>query len=148
SITYQYDADGNRIAVTDNHVTTNYAPNNLDQYTAVGGNTYRYDADGNSTVTSGPGGNTAYTYDVENRLIGIATATDTWSYQYDVLGNRVAVTHNGQTTHYLVDPTGLSSVVGEYDGSGNLVAHYTQGLGLVSRVNGTGAANYYDFDSV
>jgi RHS repeat-associated protein len=147
-INYQYDGAGNRIAVTDGGVTTNYTANNLDQYTAVGGSTYSYDADGNLTMKSGPGGNTTYTYDVGNRLIGVTSPTDTWSYHYDPLGNRVAVTHNGQTTRYLVDPTGLGDVLGEYDGSGNLIAHYTQGLGLTSRVDGSGAASYYDFDAV
>src|SRR5262249_27005851 len=34
----------------------------------------------------------------------------------------------------------------EYNGNGNLVAHYTQGLGLTSRVDATGAAAYYNFD--
>src|SRR5262249_38852576 len=69
----------------------------------------------------------------------------TWAYHYDALGNRVSVTHNGQTTRYLVDPSG--QVLAEYDGTG-LVASYTQGAGLVSRVDASGAGDYYDFDGV
>ena len=69
-------------------------------------------------------------------------------YEYDVLGNRTAVIVNGQRTEYLVDPTGLGNVVGEYMGAGLLVAHYTQGQGLISRVDGGGSASFYDFDSL
>ncbi len=38
-------------------------------------------------------------------------------------------------------------MVGEYDGAGNLIAHYTQGLALVSRVDASGSAAYYNFDA-
>jgi RHS repeat-associated protein len=146
-ITYAYDAAGNRTVVSDSAgATTTYVANNLDQYTSAGSSTFTYDADGNLTVRTGPGGSTTYTYDSRGRLAGVTTATDTWTYHYDALGNRTSVTHNGQTTQYLVDPTGLGNVVGEYDGSGALVAHYTQGLGLTSRVDALGSASYYDFD--
>src|SRR5262249_7502383 len=49
---------------------------------------------------------------------------------------------------YLVDPTGLVDVTAEYDGSGALVAHYTQGIGLTSRIDTAGVAAYYDFDAI
>ena len=146
--TYAYDAMGNRTMVTENGVTTGYATNDLNQYTSAGAATYSYDKDGNLTVTTGSGGSTVYTYDSENRLTKVQTATDTWTYTYDALGNRIASSHNGQTTQYLVNPTGLSSVVGTYDSNGNLIANYTQGLGLVSQVTATGAAYYYNFDAV
>ena len=147
TIAYGYDAMGNRTTVTQDGVTTAYTTNDLNQYTAVGGATYGYDRDGNLTSISGPGGTTTYTYDILNRLIGVQTTADTWSYTYDALGNLVASTHNGQTTQFLVDPSGLGNVIGEYDGSGALMANFTYGLGLTSRVNAAGAASYYDFDS-
>src|SRR5262249_59653877 len=74
--------------------------------------------------------------------------TGTWTYEYDAMGDRIAVVHNGVRTEYLVDPTGLGDVVAEYNSSGALVAHYTQGLGVTSRVDASGAAAYYDFDAV
>jgi RHS repeat-associated protein len=147
TITYAYDAMGNRTTVSQNGVPTNYSTNTLNQYTAVGGATGSYDKDGNLTVTTGPGGTTTNTYNIQNRLIGVQTPTDTWTYTYDVLGNLIAGTHNGQTTQYLVSPTGLGNVVGEYDSGGHLIANYTQGLGLVSQVTPTGASYYYNFDA-
>jgi RHS repeat-associated protein len=147
-ITYAYDAAGNRTVVSDTGgTTTNYVTNDVNEYTTVGGYTYSYDADGNLTVTGGPAGNTIYTYDDENRLIEVQTPTDTETYKYDALGNLISSTDNGKTTQYLVDPTGLGNVVAEYDGSGNLIANFTYGKGLVSQVNASGVASYYDFDA-
>src|SRR5262249_14184588 len=72
----------------------------------------------------------------------------TWSYRYDAFGNRVAVTQNGQQTNYTIDPAGLGNVVGQYNGSGGLIADYTYGLGLVSQVRVGGQSAYYDFDAL
>src|SRR5262249_36133008 len=50
-------------------------------------------------------------------------------------------------TSYLVDPTGLGNVTASYGNGGALIAHYVQGLGLVSQT-GPGGTGYYDFDNV
>jgi RHS repeat-associated protein len=146
TIIYQYDAAGNRVAVTDSGVTTPYTTNDMNQYTAVGTATYGYDAAGNLVSKIDATGTTSYTYDDLGQLVSVVSPAGTWTYQYDALGNRIAVTQNGQKTQYLTDPTGLGDAVGEYDGSGNLIAHYTHGLGLTSRVDATAAAAYYNFD--
>ncbi|MDB5348932.1 MAG: repeat-associated core domain protein [Planctomycetota bacterium] len=148
TLTYAYDVAGNRTLVGDGGTSTVYVANGLNQYTSAGAGTFTFDADGNLTARSGPGGTTTYAYDSRGRLTGVTTPTDSWAYRYDALGNRVATTHNGQTNSYLVDPTGLGTVLGEYDGAGNLVAHYTDGLGLTSRVDASGNASYYDYDAV
>jgi len=149
TIQYAYDAAGNRTTVSDTGGTnTSYVANALNQYTSAGSDLLSYDADGNLISRTGPSGTTTYNYDSRNRLIGVSNATDTWSYKYDAFGNRIATTHNGQTTKYLIDPTGLGDVVGEYDGAGNLVARYTQGLGLTSRIDPLGTTAYYDFDAL
>ena len=60
----------------------------------------------------------------------------------------VASTDGGATTRNIIDPIGLGNVVGQYDSSGNLVTRYDYGLGLVSQIDATGQAAYYDFDSI
>jgi RHS repeat-associated protein len=146
TINYQYDAAGNRIAVTDNGTGTNYTSNNLNQYTNVGNAVYTYDTDGN-VISKTEGGQTSnYTYNAENRLTKVVNPQGTWQYEYDGLGNRVATVFNGQRTEYLLDPMGLGDIVGEYNGS-TLVANYTHGIGLVSRVSGSNS-NYYDADAL
>lgn len=140
---YTYDAAGNRTSTLVNGTTTQYTTNAMDQYTSVGGVAHTYDADGNLTAA----GSTTYSYNIDNQLIGVTAPGETWSYLYDALGNRVASTHNGQTSKYLIDPFGLGDVVGEFDGSGSTIAHYTHGIGVVSTVNAAGSAAYYDFDA-
>jgi RHS repeat-associated protein len=143
---YEYDAAGNRVRTVSNGKATGYAVNSLDQYTAVGTARYSYDPDGNLIETvDGPNAST-YTYNDQDQLIRVTTPDGTWNYEYDPLGNRVAQVHNGQRTEYLLDPTGLSNVFGEYDGSGGLVARYAQGLGLAARVGADGQPAFYDFD--
>jgi YD repeat-containing protein len=122
--------------------TTGYNVNNLDQYTSVGGSAYGYDADGNLTS----GGGWSYTYDDEDRLIAASGPTGSWSYQYDALGDRVAQTNGATTTQYLVDPTGMGSVVAEFGGGGNVVSHFAYGLGLTSSLPASGSAQFYQFD--
>jgi RHS repeat-associated protein len=143
---YTYDAAGNRTQTVINGVTTAYTVNNVNEYTQVGGTTYTYDPDGNLATATTGGVTTTYTFDQENQLTGITSPSDTWAYQYDPFGNRISTTHNGATTQNLIDPGGLGNIVAQYDGSGNLIAHYTYGLSLVSQVAASGSAGYYDDD--
>ncbi|MEB3295577.1 MAG: RHS repeat-associated core domain-containing protein [Synechococcales bacterium] len=146
SLSYVYDAAGNRTRTVINGVTTDYASNNLNQYTTVGTATYRYDADGNLISVVDGTKSWTYTYNDENRLIRVVAPEGTWDYEYDPFGNRTASILNGQRTEYLVDPFGLGNVVGEYSGNG-LIADYVHGFGLIGRFNGGNAA-YYDSDSI
>src|SRR5262249_3142822 len=83
-----------------------------------------------------------------NRLIEVSSPTGTSAYPYDPLGNLASMTQNGQTTRYVVDPIGLGNIVGEYNGSGGVIANYTYGLGLTSRGASGGATAYYSFDGL
>ena len=147
NLAYTYDAAGNRTQTIINGVTTNYTANKLNQYTTVGNTTYQYDKDGNLISSTTGSATTTYTYDSLDRLVGMTTPTDTWTYSYNTLNQRATAAHNGQLTTNLVDPTGLGNVVGTYNSSGNLVANYTYGLGLVNQV-ASGSKSYYDFDAL
>jgi RHS repeat-associated protein len=145
-IVYEYDALGNRVRSTVNGVEAGYEVGDLNQYTVVGDRAYTYDMDGNLIREEGPDGVTVYSYDDENRLIGIRRGEEEWTYGYDPFGNRVWVDENGARIHYVIDPAGLGNVAGEYSDAGSLVARYAHGLGLVSRMPATGNAAYYTFD--
>ena len=147
SATYQYDAMGNRVQVIQNGQTTSYTTNNLNQYTTVGGVTYTYDADGNLIRKASGSDATTYSYDPENRLIAVTHGTDVQTYMYDALDNRVRSTENGSVAQYMIDPIGLGDVVGQYDGSANLVTRYNYGFGLVSQVDPTGNSYFYNFSA-
>ena len=118
----------------------------MDQYLNAGVTAYTYDADGNLTSKIEGTNTWTYTYDDENRLTAMTTPQGSWSYEYDALGNRVASVRNGQRTEYLIDPFGLGNVVAEYGGSGNLLAQYNHGLGLVNRTDASHGTVYYNFD--
>jgi RHS repeat-associated protein len=145
---YVYDAVGNRVSTTENGVTTNYTTNTMNQYTQVGSASYAFDANGNLVAETDGNQTWTYKYNGENRLTSAVTPAGTSTYQYDAFGHLVASMNNGQLTQYQIDPAGLGNVVSEFDGSGNLIAHYTYGLGLTSRVAASGAAAYYDFNAI
>ena len=147
-VQYVYDAAGNRVKTIDNGVETAYITNSLNQYVTVGGATYAYDLDGNMTSMSEGGITTTYTYSTENRLIGVATPSDSWTYKYDAVGNRIGTTHNGIARKYAIDPTGLGNVAAEYDESGSLISQYSRGFGLISQVSRAGQPEYYTFSGV
>ncbi len=147
NLQYAYDRVGNRVRTVENGTVVNYAANNLNQYTQVGGDVLVHDADGNLVSRSGPGGNATYAYDQQNRLVRVVTPDGTWEYDYDAFGNRVASTFNGQRTEFVLDPAGLVNVVGEYASAGTMLARFVHGLGLRARVDGSsGQAAYYDAD--
>jgi RHS repeat-associated protein len=152
--TYVYDAVGNRAVVTDSGEATAYVTNSMNQYITVGDVTYTHDADGNMTSKTEGGVRTAYTYDIENRLVKVEECpigqppTDVWQYTCDGFGNRVASAHNGVTTNYVIDPIGLGDLAAEYDATGNLIARYNHGYGLVSRFDSLGSGAYYTFSAI
>jgi len=146
TITYQYDAAGNRIAVVTNGTTTNYTTNNLNQYTQVGDTTYQYDANGELIASTNSSGTTTYQYNALGQLVSVASPTGTTTYQYNALGQLVSENVNGTVTNLLVDPTGLGNVVGQFTSSGDPVAQYAYGLGLVSQTTTSGSNNFYSFD--
>jgi RHS repeat-associated protein len=146
SVSYTYDAAGNRIRIVENGDTTAYTTNNMNQYTDVGGVSYTYDANGNLISKIEDGVTTTYEYDFENRLTRVTSPEGTWEYTYDALGNRAGMVQNGIEHTYLVDPMGFGDVVAEYDAAGSLIARYIHGFGLISRIDSSGDPYYYHFN--
>ncbi len=68
-------------------------------------------------------------------------------YEYDPFGNRVASIENGVRTEYFLDPVGFGDVVGEFDGSGEITARYTYGVGLATQSRSSDVF-HYDFDAL
>ena len=90
-------------------------------------------------------GTTTYSYNVDGQLTGQVSQAGTTTYQYNGLGQLVSESVNGTLTNFLVDPTGLGNLVGQFTASGTAIAQYAYGLGLVSQVSAAGSA-YYNFD--
>jgi large repetitive protein len=143
TITYAYDAVGNQLTRADSATQStayNYDANDR-LTTATTGSTvesFRYDNNGSLLERSTGADRTTYDWrnEGENRLTQVTVQepnqTSTVEYRYDASGNRVSRIENGVQTNYLSAPMmGLSQVLMEYDPSGQVLADYTYGLGLV-----------------
>ncbi len=130
SVSYTYDANGNRLAQTSGGVTTNSTYNDADQLTATSGaftSSSTYDAAGNRTsVSYGSGGTDTFAYDWNNRLSSATVGGSTVAYGYSGDDLRTSRTEGGITESYLWDRlTALPTMVS--DGTTQTV-HGPQGV--------------------
>lgn len=151
---YTLDANGNRTGVsalepsagslTSAPVAMTYdAANRL--VARDDGATLQYDAGGNLTAISGPK-MAAISYDAFGRVASFASDSMT-QYGYDALGLRVQRTTNGAVRRFVYDSSGpRPRPVMETDDSGNVIAWYVYGTGLLWKVAGDGTAYFYHFD--
>jgi len=99
--------------------TVGYSADGLNRYSAVGGTAFSYDDRGNLTGD----GTWSYSYDLENRLVSVSGPASV-TLDYDPVGRLAEVESGGGSTAFLYDG---ADVVGEFDGSGNLVRRYVHG---------------------
>jgi RHS repeat-associated protein len=129
TVSYAYAPDKlNRSSMTDNGQVTNYSPDPLNQYTAVGAMSYQYDSNFNLTYTGAFSG----VYDAANRLVsasngGSGEAQQTVAgFVYDGLGRCVKRTLNGVATIFVYDGW---KPIGEWDVWGYFQAWNVYGPG-------------------
>jgi RHS repeat-associated protein len=133
TLTYTYDAAGNRIKTGGTFArsnlppaltTTNYNANN--QQLMFGTTTETYDLNGNLATFTDASGTTTYTWNARNQLTGITKTGFTASFTYDSFGRRTGKTVQGTTTNFLYD--GLSPVQEKNGATVN--ANLLTGLGI------------------
>jgi RHS repeat-associated protein len=120
-----------------------------DELTQDASYTYTYDQEGNlvqKVSMSNPADLTSYSYDAQNRLIGLQTASTSISYAYDALDRRIAKRVNGATTRYVLDG---GNVRLELDQAGQLLAANTHaGVDRLLVRDQGGAQLFYQSDGV
>jgi RHS repeat-associated protein len=94
-------------------------------------------------------GTTTYTWDFENRLTAVTMpgTSGTVAFKYDPFGRRIQQSSASGATNYLYEG---SNTVADLDGTGNLVARYTQGAGIdepLAQLR-SGTVGYYDQDGL
>jgi len=151
TISYTYDAFGNRLTKIDSSGMISYTYDENDRLlTEVGPdytNSYDYDDNGNTTRRSGGPDTTDYIYDHENRLIQATTGATQVDYFYDPDGIRVASSTNGVNTTYLVDKNrDYAQVLEEWQGSA-LAGTYIYGDDLISQEI-DGLKSYFHYDGL
>lgn len=129
SLTYQYDAAGNRFTANRANGTASLLPTAVasasydaaNEQTQFSGATLTYDANGNLT---NDGVNT-YQWDARNRLIGMSGNINA-NFAYDPLGRRVSKMINGASTQLAYDGNDIVAEIG----SGTVGAGYLRGLNI------------------
>jgi len=124
TVTYKYDAVGNRISLTENGASTAYTANSLNQYTHVGGVSYTYSGRGDLI---GDNGTWTYSYDYQGRLINASTIGTAAAYKYDSVGRRIEKNVNNAITRYIYNGYNL---IEERDGNDNVLAKYIYESGI------------------
>ena len=145
-LVYNYDAVGNRTSTVINGVTTVYTTNALNQYTQVGTAQYQYDADGNLFQITDAAAVTTYAYNSESRLASAIDSTGTTTYGYGPFGDRISQTVNGVSTSFIIDPSGLGNIAGQY--SAGTSTKYVHGLGLTAAFTAASGWQHYAFDAI
>ena len=155
TISYTYDAFGNRLTRADAADIIDYAYDKNDRLLSEIGSavntTYSYDANGNTisrtTADVSTGSlTTEYNYDYEDRLVQSYDGQTLCSYVYDADGARVAKWVDSELTGYLVDKNrSYAQVLEETDGVGALQVEYVHGDDLISQNRG-GVKRYYHYD--
>src|SRR5580658_1586813 len=103
------------------------------------------DANGN---TLSDASDKSYTWDFENRLTqAVVPSTGTVTFKYDPFGRRIQKSGPLGTTNYLYD--GFNSIE-ELDGSGNILAKYSQGLDTDEPLSmlRSGVTSYFQADDL
>ena len=131
SQTYAWDAASNCLNINGVNPLTYDADSEVK--TVGGYNVFglTYNANGDRTGETINGQATTFTYDFDDRLTSITTASGTISYRYDAIGRQVSKAINGTFTGYYLD--GNTILIEKTNGANS--AQYTWGDGLI-RCNG------------
>ncbi len=101
---FAYDQAGNRLQHTNNDKTIEYAPNVLNQYTAINSEIRQHDLNGNLNSEVGAAGRVTYEYDAECRLVRVRMpGPRTIQYVYDPLGRLATRIDGNESQRFLWD---------------------------------------------
>jgi RHS repeat-associated protein len=149
TISYTYEAVGNRLILTDATEVTDYTYDDADRLQSAGEVTYDWDNNGNLINKTDESGTTNYTYDHQNRLVSIIFpdgSTNNFTYYPD--GRRLSKTDtSGETIYYFYD--GPNAIL-ETNSAGSPTARYTSGLWIDDWISmdREGLSYYYLYDGL
>ncbi len=148
TVSYQYDAAGNRLKMIAPEGTTDYSYDADNRLLQAGPDKFYYDRNGNLTARTTPTQTIHYSYDFENRLVSYQAISTTVQFIYDGDGNRIAKIVDGVRTNYVNDINGLlTQVLGEADANWQAKKSYTLGLDRISQQETGVDPSFYLYDS-
>ena len=147
---YTYDDVGNRLTGPTGPDYLSY--DNGNELQNLNATTYAFDYNGNTTQKVDGNTTTTYTYDDDNRLVGVqvvvsGTTTQVISYTYDPFGRRIQKNVNGTITNYVYDK---EAIILAYDQYGNVQTRYIHGPGIDEplSMDNTSQVYYYHPDGL
>ncbi len=158
SYAYELDGVGNHksVSATEPLVSTPFSEETTyitdkktNRLLSAGSLSFTYDDNGNRKTSSASGG-TTYSWNYENRLKSVSSASPSATTQhiYDAFQNRISRVEGSDTKRYVLDITGgMSQVLAETNGSGVITAWYVYGLGLLSRIDASGNRHFYHYNN-
>lgn len=134
TVTYAYDAAGNRLTMITPQGTTNYKYDADNRLLRAGKEIFFYDKAGNLIKRVSPEKTITCKYDYDNRLIEHKDDTQTVTFEYDGDGRRIAKTVNGRRTNYVNDILRSPyQVILEADANWHVTKLYRYGLDRLSQ---------------
>ena len=134
TVTYEYDAAGNRVKMTTPQGVTNYKYEADNRLIRAGKEIFFYDKSGNLIKKISPDKTATYAYDYDNRLIRYQDNINTVEFEYDGDGRRVSKAVNGVRTNYVNDMLrNPYQVIIEADASWRVTKVYRYGLDRLSQ---------------
>jgi len=139
---YSYDAVGNRLTSAG---PTTYNYNTSNELTSDSNASFTHDNNGNTLSKTDSAGTAQYTWDYENRLTQVTLPGQGGAvyFNYDPFGRRIRKSSAGGTIIYAYDGYDVTQ---QLDGSGNLLASFTQGPGIdepLAMYRGLGTSYYH-----
>ena len=143
---YTYDPVGNRLTSL---AVPSFSYNPSNELASTSSATYGYDLNGNAATKNDSTGSTTYNWDFENRLSSVVLpgSGGTVTFKYDPFGRRIYKSSTNGTSVFAHDGDNL---VEETNGSGTVVARYSQGLNIdepLAMLRGS-ATSYYQADGL
>jgi len=129
-VSYDYDANGNRLSKTVGGVTVNGTYDDQDRLTQYGATTYAYTANGELQSKTASGQTTTYQYDVLGNLRHVVLPDGrTLDYVIDGNNRRVGKKVNNVLTQGFLYQDGLKPIA-ELDGNNQVVSHFVYATGV------------------
>ena len=143
--TYTYDGSSNLVdLVTDSNTTAFTYDQDNRLVSSAAPATYQYDGNGNLIQQTVQGIVTTFGFNEDNLLVSQTQGDSSVQHIYDGLGTRVARDDRGSMTRYVLDRgRGMSHVLCETDGSGNITAYYIHGPEIVGRIGADDSQRFY-----
>jgi RHS repeat-associated protein len=121
---YNYDANGNRLSVTQGGATINATYDTIDRITTYGSSRFSYSGSSSLSSKETSAGTSSYAYSALGALSSVTLPTGTKiDYKLDGFGRRLGKLVNGKVTRAWLYLDGLRPVA-ELDGAGNVVSQF------------------------